>query len=377
MVNSGKVSIIMPAYNAEQFIASAIESVLGQTYKDIELIIVEDKSSDNTPEVIQRYVDADSRITFIRNEKNLGISGATNAGMRIATGKYLAFHDNDDIMLPEKIEQCLVSLRDKNEYIGVVTGGTYVDEQDYSLGVDAVIPAYLYENSYMVRAFERSYIPTWAMFLRREEIQGLSFDERILCGNQDFDFFLRMLYLKKKFFYLGKPLIHYRLHSNNHHKHPSDVTYVYSKHKPEDIAELYNHAGYSGFVVVQALGHVHFYQKNYQCSLGCFEQALDIGTSDDEFFLAYFMMASALFELMDYAECLKKLYLALSIKESPEVYNNIGVCERKFGTVDGASHFSKAIELFPQYGDANKNSESPVGVWYTSNLIRSVHKSGI
>lgn len=377
MVSSGKVSIIMPAYNAEQFIASAIESVLGQTYRDIELIIVEDKSSDDTPEVIQRYVDADSRITFIRNEKNLGISGATNVGLRVVTGNYLAFQDNDDIMLPDKIEQCMAILKGKSDYTGVVSLGTYVDAEGRSLSIDTCIPEYLHENPYMVRAFERSYIPTWAMFLKREEVKNLLFDERIICGNQDFDFFLRMLYLKKKIAFLNKPLIHYRLHANNHHKRPSDIASIYRKHRAEDIRKLYDHAGYRGFIVSQALGKVCFYQENYASSLESFEQALGAATNEDESFLACFMMASALFKLMSYAECLTNLRKALGKKESPEVYNNIGVCERKLGISDGNNSFSKALELFPRYGDANKNRESRDDAWYTSNLIRHTYQCGL
>jgi glycosyltransferase involved in cell wall biosynthesis len=374
MANSGKVSIIMPAYNAEQFIASAIESVLGQTYKNIELIVIDDKSSDMTPEVIQRYSDADPRLIFVKNPKNLGISGATNVGLRIATGSYVAFQDNDDIMLPEKVEQCLTSLRGKSDHIGVLSTGTYVDTKDRSLGFDVFIPAYLHENPYMVRAFERSYIPTWSMFLIRERVQELLFDESIVCGNQDFDFFLRMLHFKQKIVYLNKPLIRYRLHANNHHKYSVDTSYIYRKHKADDISELYKNAGYSGFIPAQALGKVCLSQGDYQRSQGYFEQALESAATDDELFIAYFMSASVLFERTDYVGCLKMLKKALGIKVLPELYNNIGVCERILGASDGDNYFFRAIDMFSGYGDANKNIESEDGIWYTKDLIRSVYK---
>lgn len=99
-----RVSVIMPAYNVEQYIAEAIESVLNQTFTDFELIIVNDGSTDNTPKIIEKYAKQDKRIKLI-NQKNMGLSGARNTGLEHATADYIMFIDSDDMIKPTMCEQ--------------------------------------------------------------------------------------------------------------------------------------------------------------------------------------------------------------------------------------------------------------------------------
>ena len=111
-----KISVIMPAYNAEQYISEAIESILGQTFADFEFIIIDDGSSDSTSGIIASYKD--SRIRYFRNEKNLGIVGALNRGLALAAGEYIARMDADDISLPERFQtQC--AYMEKHPDVGV------------------------------------------------------------------------------------------------------------------------------------------------------------------------------------------------------------------------------------------------------------------
>lgn len=100
---SDLVSVIIPAYNAELFISETIDSVLAQSYKHIEIIVIDDGSSDNTLAIANTYKD---RITIL-TQKNMGVSTARNYGAKKAQGKWLAFIDADDIWLPNKIEQQL------------------------------------------------------------------------------------------------------------------------------------------------------------------------------------------------------------------------------------------------------------------------------
>ena len=97
------VSIIMPAYNAEKFICDGIESVLSQTYKDWELLIVNDCSQDNTTRIVNEYSVTDSRIKLFHNEINSGPAITRNNAINRAKGRFLAFLDSDDIWLPEKL----------------------------------------------------------------------------------------------------------------------------------------------------------------------------------------------------------------------------------------------------------------------------------
>ena len=99
------VSVIMPSYNAENYIAKSIESVLHQTYSNWELIITDDCSSDSTPLVVQSYSANEPRIDFAIAKKHSGIAGTRNQCVARAKGHFIAFLDNDDLWHPEKLEK--------------------------------------------------------------------------------------------------------------------------------------------------------------------------------------------------------------------------------------------------------------------------------
>ncbi len=110
---AGLVSIIMPSYNTAKYISDSIESIQAQTYKNWELIIVDDCSTDNSIEVIQSFKD--SRIILLKNQKNSGAAISRNYALREAKGKWIAFLDSDDTWVPEKLEKQIKFMED-NEY---------------------------------------------------------------------------------------------------------------------------------------------------------------------------------------------------------------------------------------------------------------------
>lgn len=97
------VTVIMAVYNGETFLATAIESTLRQTYSNLELVIVDDCSSDNSVRIIERYLP-DGRIVFVRNGHNVGVAASRNRALTLAKGELLTFLDQDDIWLPHKLE---------------------------------------------------------------------------------------------------------------------------------------------------------------------------------------------------------------------------------------------------------------------------------
>jgi len=97
-----KISVIMPVYNGEKYLKESIESILAQSFKDFELLIINDASKDNSEEIIKSYKDA--RIKLINNEENLGLVGALNKGIDSSAGEYIARMDQDDISLPNRFE---------------------------------------------------------------------------------------------------------------------------------------------------------------------------------------------------------------------------------------------------------------------------------
>jgi len=115
--NMPKVSILMPTYNGAKYIAGAIESVLVQSYKDWELLIIVDGSSDNTVEIVNEYVAGDSRIKLIINDVNLRLPKTLNKGLALAHGKFIARIDDDDKWVcVDKLERQINFLEDNIDY---------------------------------------------------------------------------------------------------------------------------------------------------------------------------------------------------------------------------------------------------------------------
>jgi len=100
-----KVSVLMPNYNCEKYLAEAIESILNQSFTDFEFIIIDDGSSDKSWEIIEEYATKDNRIVAVRNEENLWISWNRNKLLELAKCKYIVWQDSDDISLPYRIEK--------------------------------------------------------------------------------------------------------------------------------------------------------------------------------------------------------------------------------------------------------------------------------
>jgi glycosyltransferase involved in cell wall biosynthesis len=109
---SGKVSVIIPTYNRENFITKAIDSVMAQTYRNVEVVVIDDGSTDNTFSLVGQY---GKTVTYFYQE-NRGIAGARNAGIRKSNGDYIAFLDSDDYWVPEKLERQMELFQKHPEY---------------------------------------------------------------------------------------------------------------------------------------------------------------------------------------------------------------------------------------------------------------------
>jgi len=109
-----KVSIITPSYNSEKYIAETIQSALDQTYQEWEMIIVDDVSTDNSLQIIEKYAKKDRRIKLIRLKQNMGPASARNRAIEEAKGRYIAFLDSDDTWFPQKLKKQLAFMKKYN-----------------------------------------------------------------------------------------------------------------------------------------------------------------------------------------------------------------------------------------------------------------------
>ena len=131
------VSIIMPSYNTANFIGKTIKSVLEQTYKNWELLIVDDCSTDNTDEVVARYND--ERIIYMKNIKNSGAAVSRNKALNVAWGKWIGFLDSVDLWYPTKLEE-QIKYMEKNGYAFSYTSYREIDESGVENGVEVTGP---------------------------------------------------------------------------------------------------------------------------------------------------------------------------------------------------------------------------------------------
>ncbi|WP_019679563.1 glycosyltransferase [Ruminococcus flavefaciens] len=136
--NLGLVSIIMPSYNTGKYIAETVESVIAQTYKNWELIIVDDCSTDDTDSVVQNYL-SDKRIKYLKNAYNSGAAVSRNRALREAKGKWIAFLDSDDLWMPEKL-MWQIKFMKKHGYHFSYTNYSEIDESGKSNGITVTGP---------------------------------------------------------------------------------------------------------------------------------------------------------------------------------------------------------------------------------------------
>ena len=128
------VSVIIPCYNAEKYVESSIRSIMSQTYRNLEIIITDDCSTDGTFEILQKLVKEDSRIKLYKNEINLKIVKTLNNMIEVSLGKYIARMDADDISLPKRIEKQVAFLEQNTDISFLGTNAVLIDEKNFVIG---------------------------------------------------------------------------------------------------------------------------------------------------------------------------------------------------------------------------------------------------
>lgn len=183
------VSVIVPVYGTETYLPTCIESLCNQTYKNIQIVLVDDQSPDNCPEICDEYEKKDSRITVI-HQKNKGVSGARNTGLQNATGDYLMFVDSDDTLHPDSVS---ILLKDSLMYEADIVWAPQKCEKDYVEGESTVFQG---EQALLLSLnLEHNINAVWSKLFKRSFIEGIFFEEGKNI-NED-GFFMFLCYMKK------------------------------------------------------------------------------------------------------------------------------------------------------------------------------------
>jgi glycosyltransferase involved in cell wall biosynthesis len=205
------VSVIIPTYNRAEFVRAAINSVLRQTFQSFEVIVVDNGSTDHTKDIVQEFTD--SRIKYLRIGVNNGVSPARNLGILHSSGKYVAFLDDDDEWLPEKLQLQVSVMENSPPAVGGVYTGLYKVERSSGSLIEQIKPSKR-GNLFDELCIENCIGTASTVLLRKECVTkaGL-FDENIVVG-EEYDLWIR---ISREFNFecIDKPLVNYSLHMNN------------------------------------------------------------------------------------------------------------------------------------------------------------------
>lgn len=199
------VSVIMPNYNCGKYIEESILSVLGQTYKNLELIVVDDCSTDNSVEIVTRLASSDGRIKLLVNSVNGGAAAARNRALLLARGRWIAFLDSDDRWTADKLERQIAFMLG-NGYSFSCTKYRHIDEQSERTGTVVTCPKTLGKR----RMFNYCYPGCLTVMYDSEVIGLLQINELVGNGENDYALWLKAV-RKAKCYYLDEILAEYRI----------------------------------------------------------------------------------------------------------------------------------------------------------------------
>jgi glycosyltransferase involved in cell wall biosynthesis len=350
------VSVIVPTYNQTRYLPEALDSVLQQTYPSIELIIIDDGSTDETSLIGKRY-EQDSRVHWIE-QINQGPAHARNQGIAQAQGDYICLLDSDDIMHVERIAKQYEAFQ-KNPSIDIVyTALELIDSQGHSLGImrGQEIPP----PNFLALMLFRNLIPTSSVIMAKSQCLKQHPYHPIYKHAEDYELMLRLAHLFH-FYYLDLPLIRYRRHqtnlSNNLEAHRATECKVLQKYSRSQIEQIVNQTTFPPEEKMLLKGRILFNQEHFEDASVIFKQ---MNSS-----LALFYQGNCYLRLHRPSQALQAYQQALAQDQThPACYNNLGVAYALEGKLDQAKEcFRQALALNKGYLDAQFNLNHPLDQW--------------
>src|SRR3989344_2882818 len=198
------VSVVIPTFNDKHYICQAIDSVLAQTYKNIEILVIDDGSSDGTEDMLKKYKN---KIKYIYQE-NKGLSGARNAGLKMAQGKYISLLDADDIYHKERIKNQIKFLENDHDY-----ALSYSDVRHFRDGENKLmrLKYQYYSGNIFEKLLKKNFIAPSSVLFKKEMINKIGYFDEDLKKSADWDHWLRMANAGYKFKYLSEALTYIRI----------------------------------------------------------------------------------------------------------------------------------------------------------------------
>jgi glycosyltransferase involved in cell wall biosynthesis len=182
------VTVLMSVYNGKRFVAKAIDSIANQTYENFEFIIIDDGSTDNTPEILKKYTENDNRIRIIK-QKNQGLTRSLNRGASLAQGMFIARQDADDISMPERLERQVRYLMDNPDtvVVGSCAGPISGEDTVFNLVKDGIR-----EGAVRVDISMQNFLPHSSAMFRKDIFEKCRGYNESFKVSQDFELWNRM-----------------------------------------------------------------------------------------------------------------------------------------------------------------------------------------
>ncbi|MGX8704985.1 MAG: glycosyltransferase family 2 protein [bacterium] len=202
------ISIIIPVYNVAEYLPQCLDSVLSQTYRNLEIIAIDDGSTDESGNILDQYAEKDSRIRVI-HKPNGGVSSARNVGLKAATGDYIGFIDADDWIEPDMYEKLERILRENDAAICGFFDYPYGMSKPIPRGRNPVQKCGFEEAVIQVLSRDGYYVTLWNKAFRRHVVEGIAFDTALSFG-EDEVWLMQALRRCKGVTFLPEPLYHWR-----------------------------------------------------------------------------------------------------------------------------------------------------------------------
>lgn len=343
------VSVIIVVYNDEKYIKQAIESVLAQTYKNIELIVVDDGSTDNTGDIVKQY----ENIIYIYQE-NRGEGAARNVGINNSHGEYLAFLDSDDIYEKNKIEKQLQILNYNQQVDVVYNDLKVVDENLNYLNTLKSEGIYKKREDLLANIIYRQVIQgPICMMIRRKCVQDIKWSEKLIY-TVDYEYIIQLAQ-RYNFEYIPEELYIYRRHGNNlsnkHNETLKEERSIIKNLGLDKIDEIVNESSLNKIEKQLLKAKIYIKMEKYNLAINILKH---MDTTEEALFylgVCYYRMDKKL----DSQKCYENL---IQINDSmAEAYNNLSCCIYEENLDLAKKYLEKAITLKRGYIDARNNLE--------------------
>jgi len=235
------ISVVMPVYNRADLLPRAINSILNQTYKDFELIIVDDASTDSSAIIAQQYAQKDGRIKLLKNDKNKGIAYSRNKGMDKAKGKYIAIMDSDDQSLPFRLEKSLKVLEENPKYVALSGGTINIDEKISAQDILNWNQYNIVKNNFAISFIFNNTFANAASIFKRDFAQqnNIRYNESYVSA-EDYDFWKQFVFKGGELLTIYEPFTFIRYHYSNSDTYYDEMYKNSTKIHKELLSRFFN-----------------------------------------------------------------------------------------------------------------------------------------